>query len=305
MATIPGDEKGTLLQRLEKVDRRVIFMIMALAITLPIFTNWKLVSSSTPPVTSFYDTIQALPEGSTVAVADDWDPGSKAELETASVAVLRHLFSRNMKVIDLCNWGTGAIIVNDTIEKVAREFNKTYGVDYCYLGFKEGREIVMQGAAQNIRSVYTRDYHNTPVDQLPVMNGVESLRDLPLLVSVSAGYPGTKEWVQQVQKRFGIPMVAICNGVSEPEYQPYYASGQLSGLVGGLSNIAAYEAISGHLGFATTSMVAQSSGHYMLAALILIGNWLYAASRGKTRLAWGIAIVGLVFYGWMFWSILG
>ncbi len=293
-----------LIARLEQVDRRVIFIIMALAITLPIFTEWRLPTRPTPPVTDFYKAIEAIPEGSTVCVADDWDPGSKAETQTASIAVWKQLFRRNIRIVGICMWGTGEIIVSRTHEQVALEMGKKYGEDYCYLGFKEGREIIMQGAAQNIRTVYPADSAGRSIDTLPVMNGVNSLRDLKMLVSVSAGYPGTKEWVQQVQKRFGIPMIAICNGVSEPEYQPYYASGQLQGLVGGLANIAAYEGLTGDLGFATTSMVAQSSGHYMLAALVILGNWFYAVSRGRRRLAWTIAIVGIGFYGLTFWSIL-
>ncbi|PYT09972.1 MAG: hypothetical protein DMF49_00455, partial [Acidobacteria bacterium] len=136
--------------RLENVDRRAVFVLIGLAIVLPLFTSWRLALTPTKPVQDFYDFVEKLPPGSKVAMADDWDPGSKAELETASIAVLTHCFRRGLKVIDFTQWGTGAIIVNDTVEKVAKQFGKKYGEDYVYLGFKEGREIIMQGTAQNI-----------------------------------------------------------------------------------------------------------------------------------------------------------
>jgi len=300
-----SDEKPAgLIERLEHVDRRVVFVLIGLAIILPLFTNWQLPLTPTPPVQDFYDFIENLPPGTRVAVADDWDPGSKAELQTASKAVLAHCFRKGLRVIDLTMWGTGTIIVGDTLQEAARKAGKEYGKDYVYLGFKEGREITMAGAAQNLRTVYPVDNYGTDISELPILDGVESLRDVAVIITVSAGYPGTKEWVQQVQKRFNIPMIAICNGVSEPEYQPYYSSGQLKGLVGGLANIAVYESLIGVRGFATTSMVAQSSGHYMLAALVLLGNFFYAVSRRKTVMAVVIAVIGLGFYLATFVSIL-
>ena len=292
------------IRRLEQVDRRVIFVLMGLAIILPLYTGWSLQQTPTKPVQDFHAALETLPPGTKIFIADDWDPGSKAELETAAVAVLTHCFRRGLRVIDATQWGTGAIIVNDTLERVARSMGKTYGEDYVYLGFKEGREVVMQAAAENLRGVYPRDYRGTPVAKLPILDGIGSLRDVALLVSVSAGYPGTKEWVQQVQRRFNVPMIAICNGVSEPEYQPYYNSGQLRGLVGGLANIAVYERLIGAEGFGTRAMVAQSSGHYMLAALILAGNLFFALSRRRTLLAVAIAVAGGGFFLWTIVRIL-
>jgi hypothetical protein len=292
-----NDEKPKgLIERLELIDRRVIFVLVGLAIILPLFTGWRLELRSTPPVTDFYRFLQDLPPGSKIVISDDWDPGSKAELETAAIAVLRHAFKRDLKVIEMTLWGTGAIIVNDTLEKTAQAAGKVYGEDYVSLGFKEGREVIMQGVAQNIRTVYPTDYRGNDIDDLPIMDGVNSLRDVAGVVSVSAGYPGTKEWVQQVQTRFNIPMIAICAGVSEPEYQPSYNSGLLQGLICCLANMAAYEDLVGDVGFATRAMVAQSSGHYMLAALIILGNLFYAIARRRVVLTVILAVGGGGFY---------
>ena len=60
--------------------------------------------------------------------------------------------------------------------------------------------------------------------------------------------PGTKEWVQQVQARFHLPMVSGCTAVSAPEYYPYLQSGQLQGLLGGMAGAAEYEKLRGEKG---------------------------------------------------------
>ena len=89
---------------------------------------------------------------------------------------------------------------------------------------------------------------------------------------ISAGYPGTKEWVQQVQARFHLPMVAGVTAVSAPEFYPYLQSHQLLGLLGGMAGAAEYEKARGEKGKATQGMDAQSLGHLFVAICILLGN---------------------------------
>jgi len=90
---------------------------------------------------------------------------------------------------------------------------------------------------------------------------------------ISAGYPGTKEWVQQVQSRFHLPMVSGCTAVSAPEYYPYLQSGQLRGLLGGMAGAAEYEKLRHETGgSATRGMDAQSLAHVFVAFCIVLGN---------------------------------
>ena len=93
-----------------------------------------------------------------------------------------------------------------------------------------------------------------------------------LFVGVSAGYPGTKEWVQQVQARFHLPMIAGVTAVSAPEYYPYLQARQLLGLLGGMAGAAEYEKARHEHGKATRGMDAQSMAHFFVAFCILLGN---------------------------------
>jgi hypothetical protein len=271
--------KQSLAQRLEFIDRRVIFLIMAVAVIVPLLSPLGLVVDASRSVNDFYHAVESLPEGATVLVADDWDPGSIAELKTASIVVHEHLFQRGLKVINLTLWEGGTGIVDRTLTEVAERYDLTYGEDYVWLGFKPGREQAMLPMAENLHNFFPTDAHGTRLSNLPVTANVAGLKDVAMVFSVSAGYPGTKEWVQQIAGRFDAPMVSICGGVSAPEYYTYYDAGQLVGLVGGLQQMAEFEKLVDRPAFATRAMDAQSVGHYTLVVLIIIGNVLYLINK--------------------------
>jgi hypothetical protein len=271
----------TLLERLEKIDRRYIFVAMLFAVLVPLLKPVGLPIEPTPKVIGLYDAIEALPEGSVVYFATDWDPGAVPELYPMAQATLRHLFRRNMKVICATLWPTAGPLAENVLREIAGEFNKVYGEDYVNLGFKEGREVVMVSIATDIVSVYPQDYHGRPTTAYPIMADVKDFHDIALLLNISGGYPGTKEWLQQVQRRFGIMMASCTTAVSEPEFVPNFQAGQLIGLVGGLAGAAEYEHLIGVPGTATRGMDAQSLGHLLIIVLIVVSNAAFLM-RGRS-----------------------
>ncbi|MBN2054296.1 hypothetical protein JW905_05205 [bacterium] len=266
-------------ERMEKLDRRYIFLFVAAAIFLPFIRPLGLPVSVTGPVRAFHDRIEALPENAVVLLTADWDPGSRAELLPMNVAVLHHLFSKPIRVIGMSLWPPGPRMLDECIEEVAGGYHKTYGRDYVNLGFKEGREVVMVALGESFVQTFPTDFHHTPLHELPIMDGIDNYNGIDLIVTLSAGYPGTKEWVQQVQKRFKKDMISGCAGVSSPEYYPYFESGQLLGLVGGLKACAEYEILLGKQSRAVKAMDAQALGHYIIIFFIVLGNVLFLINK--------------------------
>src|SRR2546428_564641 len=247
---------------LERLDRRWIFVIMGLLVLIPLLFPLALPLYVSPPVQGFHDAIAKVKDGSTVLVSCDYDPGAKPELVPMTRTALRQLFAKNCKVVVTVLWDGGPGLVDGVLREVAAEFpTKKYGVDYVNLGYKEGREAVMVLMGQGVANAFPRDYSGLDTRSLPIMRRVRDYTSFPLLVSISAGYPGTKEWVQQVQARFHLPMVSGCTAVSAPEYCPYLQSGQLVGLLGGMAGAAEYEKAQEEKGTATRGMDAQSMAH--------------------------------------------
>jgi hypothetical protein len=268
---------------LENVDRRWIFLMMGLLVLGPLLWPLSLPLSITKPAQNFYDTIDAVPNGSTVLMSCDYDPGAIPEMVPMTKTALRHLLSKDCKVVITVLWNGGPGLVDGVLREVAAEFpDKEYGVDYVNLGYKSGNEAVMVLMGQGIINAFPQDYQGNPVKDFAIMDRVQDYSSFPLLISLSAGYPGTKEWVQQVEARFDLPMVAGVTAVSAPEYYPYLQSRQLRGMLGGMAGAAEYEKLRGESGSATEGMDAQSLGHLFVALCIVFGNLVQWNRRRRT-----------------------
>ncbi len=269
----------SITRTLENLDRRWIFLIVGLLVLLPLIFPVPLPITVSPRVQGFVDAIDAIPNGSTVLMSCDWDPSGKPELQPMTRTALRHLFSKNCKVVITCLWNGGPGIVDQTCRAVAEEMGKKYGIDWIDLGYKAGNEAVMVLMGQSIPNTFPQDFRGGNTLDYPIMHGVKNYSSFPLLVNISAGYPGTKEYVQQVQGRFHIRMIAGVTAVSAPEFYPYLQSHQLLGLLGGMAGAAEYEKARGEKGSASRGMVPQSFAHLFVAFCILAGNavqWLKA-----------------------------
>jgi len=271
------------LDSLERIDRRWIFLIMALLVLIPLLFPLALPLKVTRPVEGFTDAIDRVPHGARVLMSCDYDPSAIPELVPMTRTAFRHLLSKDCKVVVTVLWNGGPGLVDSVLREGIREFpNKRYGVDYVNLGYKAGNEAVMVLMGQGVSNAFPRDYQGNESRSLAVMHGVRDYSSFALLVSISGGYPGTKEWVQQVQARFHIPMVAGVTAVSAPEYYPYLQSGQLLGLLGGMAGAAEYEKARNEKGSATRGMDAQSLGHIFVALAILVGNLVQWTRRRAT-----------------------
>lgn len=269
---------------LQTLDRRWIFLAVGVLVVVPLLFGFHLAPILPSHRTKgFYDAIERVPEGSTVLVAGDYDPSTTAENYPMHLAAVRQLMRRNIKIIGVELYPGGPPLADQVMRIVAAETGKKQDVDYVNLGYKVGNELVMSSMGSSIPTTFPVDSRGIPVSQIPVMKGIENFQQIRLIVSISAGYPGTKEWVQQVVSRFHVPMVAGVTAVSAPEYYPYLQAGQLHGLLGGMAGAAEYEVLVGHPGVASRGMDAQSLAHVFIAFMILLGNLAFLPQRKKTR----------------------
>ena len=272
------------LADLRRLDRRWIFLAVGLLVVMPLITGFHIAPvRPSARARGFYDAIERVPPGSTVLVAGDYDPGTIAENYPMHLAATRHLMSRNVKIVAVELYPGGPPLADRVLHLAGEEYHKREGYDYVNLGYKSGNEVVMSQMGSSIPRTFPVDRRNVPVAQLPVMKGVENFSQIALLVSVSAGYPGTKEWVQQVVSRYHVPMVAGVTAVSAPEYYPYLQAGQLQGLLGGMAGAAEYEALVKQPGLAMRGMDAQSLAHVFIALMIILGNLAALPQRRGER----------------------
>jgi hypothetical protein len=70
---------------------------------------------------------------------------------------------------------------------------------------------------------------------------IDNIQQMKLIINVSAGYPGTKEWVQYAATPFpDVHLVAGNTGVQASQMYPYIPN-QLPGMLGAIKGAAEYE----------------------------------------------------------------
>ena len=270
-----------LLERLEYVDRRWLFLIMAGAIILPLVVSMPLPLHVSTMVQDIYDTIEALPDGSTVLISSDYDPSGKPELEPFHVALTHQLARKKIKMVIYSLWPAAPPLTEGVIERVGLETDYGYvkNVDYAHLGYKEGQQIAMRSFGKSIKETFPKDRDGLSTSEIPLLAERDTYTDFDLFINISAGSPGVKEYVQNIQSLTGIPMVAACTAVSGPDYVPYYKAGQLLGLAAGMKGAAEYEVLVDLPSEAAAGMAAQSTSHLLLIAFIIFGNIMFFLTR--------------------------
>jgi hypothetical protein len=273
-----------LILKIGKVDRRWIFLVLAIAVFIPIIKPIGMPIRATETTKVVFNTIENLPENSKVLVSIEYSPSTKPENHPMTISILRHLFRNNHKVFVTCLWPDGQFMAQDALKQVAEEeFGKVYGEDYVFLGFRPGNEAVVKGIVSNIRKLYTVDVYQTKIDEIPLMDGIKNFKDFAFLFSCSAGYPGTVEWVQYAADPTGIPMSSGVTSIQVNEVMPYVQSGQMKGVLAGMPGAAEYEALVGQKGFATSGMDAQSIAHLVIVLFIILGNAAFFIERKRSR----------------------
>ncbi len=265
---------------LANLDRRIIYLLILLAVLVPLFLPAPKTVRVTPEVRNVFDRIEALRPGDIVMLPCEYDPSMSAEMSPMHIAVLRQCFRKNLRVLETCLTSNGVSLVESEQRRVAAEFGKTYGEDWVFLGYKPYPGVVIMAMGEDFRGPFPTDYYNTPVDSLPMMRGVRNYQNVALVLTINST-SGIDYWITYGQGRYKFPLAAAATAVMAPNYYNYLQSGQLFGLIGGLRGAAEYEELVGIPGSAVAGMFVQSVSHLLIVALIVLGNVTYFVTRRR------------------------
>ncbi len=292
-----------ILLSLGKVDRKIIFAIIGIVVLIPLLKpEWvDIPIQISPDSRKVFTELSSLEPGSKVLLSFEYGPSTKPEIHPMSVALLNHLFAKQIKVYIMALWPDGVFMATDALDQVlsSKLFNIEEYTDYVNLGFKQGGEVVIRGVASDIRQLYTKDYKQVPMDDIPMMEGVNSVSDFDYVIDLSAGTPGTTEWVQYACDPKNVPFTSGCTSIQVTDVMPYVKSGQVRGILAGMPGAAEYESmvkeelqrlqkenspginpgVTVPTGKATGRMSAQSIAHLVMVLFIILGNISYFISR--------------------------
>lgn len=277
------------LAKLQRIDRRIIYLMVLVALAVPLLVPMELPVFISPEAKGVYEAVKAIPDGKIAMVAPNWQAATEGENGPQTRATIRMLFEED-KPFAICALDPiGPDLAQGIAEEEAKELGKVYGRDWVNWGYTAGAAVTtLTGLAKDIRGFIKTDTEGTPLEDVPVMEGVHDIRDIALIAEFTGS--GTLDaYLQRIQGVYGTPMVQGCTAVVSPEQYPYLQSGQLKGLLSGIRGAAELETLIDFEGEGRTFMTSQSLAHLLIMALIIVGNiGLYAASRrGRSQEAQG------------------
>lgn len=277
-----------LIIRLGSLDRRWIFLVIGLSVTIPLLLGFGAALPTTKIVQDVYDEIEGLPAGSLVLISFDYGPGTEIENQPMAEALTRHCMEKGLRVVLMALWATGPPQIQLATQHIfegpeATHSDKVYGVDWLDIGYKAGNQGVINSILNDFSFFNSDAREGKPLAQFPIMQGVRSLRNIDLILGIGSGKPGLKEWVQFGGDQGDVPVGGGVTAVEAPLLYPYYPT-QLLGLMGGLQGAAEYETalMAGYprlakmdpnrLRAATSKMGPQTVAHIMIVLFVIIGN---------------------------------
>ncbi len=277
------------LVKLAKIDRRFIFLLIGAAVVVPLLKPLWLPVHVTKHVQNVFDFIESIPpDGQVLLLSMDYSPETWPELYPMNLAILRHCFARDVKVIGMTLDPRGPGIGELATKTVAEEYDKKYGEDYVYLGYRPGPTAVILSIGEDIRRPFGTDYYGTDLESIPIMEEVRNYDDIALVVSLASSSI-VELWISYANSRYKQLIAAGVTAVMAADYYPWLQTGQFIGMLGGLKGASEYELLVEDAGYsherkaATIGMDSQSIAHVAIIALIVLGNIAYFATRKSRR----------------------
>lgn len=288
-------ERKSFYQIVRDIDRRVIFLFIALAVIIPLLSRIVFPEIASPMVKKLFNKVESMPPGSKILLSFDYDPASEPELQPMATAWVRQCVERKYKMYFMALWPIGQQMTVNTIEAIINSEYKHLGlkegIDYVNLGYKSGNQGVINVVRTDFEKLYSTDVNGTHVNDIPMMKNIRNIASMDLIINISAGFPGLKEWIQFGSDPTDVPIVGGSTAVQAPLLYPYYPN-QIVGLLGGLKGAAEYEQLMlekyTHLddpdkNAAIVRMGPQAVAHIVIMLFIVIGNITFLIDKRRAR----------------------
>jgi hypothetical protein len=255
-----------------------------LGVTLFSGTQVMPISAILPPAANnVSNSVQNIADNAPVLVIVDYEPGLAGEMEAVSGPVLSQLvLLHNPYLSFIATTPGGNVLVERLLSNtdISQPDGTGYvaGQNYTNLGYLPGGESGVLAFLQSPQST---------IPSSPVLEFSEYAAIL-LLTDHS---DSARTWVEQlhVMKQSdptlaSQPLLAISSAQTGPMLQPYFSSGQITGLINGLPIAARYEAINGNRpGIARAYWDTFGAGMMLAVALIVLGSlWsVYSGYRAR------------------------
>ncbi len=281
----------TIWDRLQTIDRRVIYAILIGVILIPLFLpGLSLPTYPSKQSQDFYNTVEQVAKQSPqkiVIVDGQWSPSTRGENQWQAEAIVTHLMMRHVHFAILSfDTQNNTVMQTLVVAPLAKKYGYVYGRDYINWGYRPAAVFVptVKSLVVDIPGTIKKDYKGTPVTDFPVMKGIKSRADVGAVIEVTPTASGDV-WLGLFEQNNTPPFLFAPTAVMAPTYYPYVDTGQIAGMLTGIKGAGDYEGLLGTHSFGTRAAGALSLVYGLIILLIIVGNVGYYAARGATRRA--------------------
>lgn len=268
-----------------------------LGLFLVIFSPMALSIQIKPPrnlsAETFFNRVNEIPEGSIVAVALDYGPGTSAENFGQSIVVSEHLFRRNAKIIFLTLSPQAKPFLDSVPQALVKRFKTegrelVYGEDYVVIGFRPAPAMFLDGVMKttDLARFFDRDMNGIPIKSLPIGEKLKNRESIKAWFQFTGLVGMVQNYIQFLRSGTETVLFHGCTSITVPEAHIYLDSGQIHGLLEGMPGSAAYESLlQEHYPHRESNpdllrqFVSLSFGQLYILGLILLGNILFLTNR--------------------------
>lgn len=220
-----------------------------------------------PEIGDAIEVINQLPAEGRALLVFDYEVGFSGEMEAVSLPVVEHLMLRGQKMAFLSTTPMGPALAEDFFAKTQSAEQYSRGEDFVNLGYLPGNASGMASFLNDPRGAVS-----VSAEEGTMMSAVDRIDDFSVIVILTDDVEKGRFWIEQsasvVEKT---PLLMVVSAQAEPIMYPYYASGQVAGLVSGLSGGATYETMQGLDGLSRKYWDSYSLGLLVAEILIPIG----------------------------------
>lgn len=270
---------------LNNLDRRMLYLLLAVVIALPLLAPALTKPLPKPAVTgfteSYYKTIEdvaAKPDAQKklVILSCNFAAGTLAENLSQCEATVRHLMMKKLKfAVFGFSDPQGRELGQQVVDKLAKEYDYQYGRDYVNWGYRPAgaATALIKSAVNDLPGALGKDIKGTPLAEVECMKGIKSVNDISLICEFASAQT-LPLWIQFYQRagKNPIPTLYGPTSVMATEAVPYVESGQLQGMLIGLKGASEYELLLKKEGFASSASASLSLSHLLILVLIGLGN---------------------------------
>lgn len=246
---IPMRSAGAVL-RSQRVLRWALSALVLLVVGWGFYTraqNFPLPSGVPNETVGAIQAVEAIPANAPVLVVFDYQPATVGEMEASGASLLDHLLVLHPPHLVLLSTSpTGPALAERFMSAVLVD-NKgnpkfASGSQYIDLGYLPGGITGVYKFAQNPAEAVPLDVNSQPAWRSAFMAPVQKFSDFAAIIVLTDSMESGRQWVEQTQGNRGkSSMVFVASAQAAPMLLPYVDSGQVNGMVSGVSGAAGVE----------------------------------------------------------------